>query len=140
MPQSILPPVAALMLITFLVWIIAVARRIGYLIANRIHPQRVATPEQVNSLLPEHINRASNNFKNLFELPVLFYVVCLALMAMGKVDAAIVALAWIFVALRALHSAIQCSVNIVRLRFAAYALSSLVLWVMVARFVIAALQ
>ena len=134
MQQSILQPVAALILLTMAVWIIMVVKRVGYLITNRIHPQRVATPEQVSSVLPEHINRPSNNFKNLLELPVLFYAVCLALLAMDTVDSTYLTLAWLFVALRAIHSAIQCSVNIVRLRFFAYGLSSLVLWIIVARF------
>lgn len=137
MQHSILQPVAALMLLTMLVWIAMVVKRVGYLMTNRIHPQRVATLEQVNALMPEPINRWSNNFKNLFELPVLFYAVCLVLLAMGKVDSGYLALAWSFVALRVAHTAIQCSVNIVRLRFAAYLLSSLALWVIVARFAIA---
>jgi hypothetical protein len=140
MQQAILQPVAALILLTMVVWITMVVRRVGYMIANRIHAQRVATLEQVNSILPEHINRPSNNFKNLFELPVLFYVICLALLATGKVDSVYLVLAWLFVALRAVHSAIQCSVNIVRLRFVAYALSSLVLWIFVLRFALAVLR
>lgn len=138
MQQSILQPAAALMLLTMLVWFVMVVKRVGYLITNRIHPQRVATLEQVNALLPEHINRPSDNFKNLLELPVLFYAICLALLALDKVDSTYLTLAWLFVALRTAHSAIQCSINIVRLRFVAYVLSSLVLWIMFARFVLAA--
>lgn len=134
MQETILQPVATLMLLTFLVWLLMLGRRLRYLAANRIHPQRVATLEQVNSLLPEPVNRPSNNLKNLFELPVLFYVACLALLALRQVDATYLALAWSFVALRAVHSAIQCSVNIVRLRFVAYLLSSMVLWLMIGRF------
>lgn len=134
MQETILQPVATLMLLTFLVWLLMLGRRLRYLAANRIHPQRVATLEQVNSLLPEPVNRPSNNLKNLFELPVLFYVACLALLALQQVDATYLALAWSFVALRAVHSAIQCSVNIVRLRFVAYLLSSMVLWLMIGRF------
>lgn len=134
MQQAILQPVAALMLLTFLVWLAMLTRRLRYLVANRIHPQRVATLEQVNSLLPEAVNRPSNNLKNLFELPVLFYFACLALLALQQVDMTTLVLAWSFVALRAVHSAIQCSVNIVRLRFTAYVLSSAVLWMMIARF------
>lgn len=134
MQQAILQPVAALMLLTFLVWLAMLTRRLRYLVANRIHPQRVATLEQVNSLLPEAVNRPSNNLKNLFELPVLFYFACLALLALQQVDMTYLVLAWSFVALRAVHSAIQCSVNIVRLRFTAYVLSSAVLWMMLVRF------
>lgn len=134
MSTSILQPVAALMLLTFVVWLLMLTRRLHYLVANRIHPQRVASLEQVNALLPENVNRPSNNLKNLFELPVLFYVACLALLALQRVDATYLVLAWSFVALRVVHSAIQCSVNIVRLRFVAYLLSSAVLWLMIARF------
>lgn len=134
MQQSILQPVAALMLLTLVVWITMAGRRVGYMKANRIHPQRTATPEQLNALLPEPINRASNNFKNLSELPVLFYAVSLALLATGTVDTGYLVLAWLFVALRAVHSAIQCSRNIVWHRFIAYASSSLVLWIFVLRF------
>ena len=140
MSPSILQPVAALMLLTFLVWLSMLTRRLRYLVANRIHPQRVATLEQLNALLPEQVNRPSNNLKNLFELPVLFYAACLALFALRQVDTSYLVLAWSFVALRAAHSAIQCSVNIVRLRFAAYLLSSAVLWIMLARFALQVFQ
>ena len=134
MSSSILQPVAAMVMLTMIVWVVMVVRRVGYMMANRIDPQRVSTLELVNSILPEHVNRPSNNFKNLFELPVLFYAVCLALLASNNVDASFTALAWAFVALRAVHSAIQCTVNIVRLRFAAYLLSSLALIAIVIRF------
>lgn len=134
MSPSILQPVAALMLLTFLVWLAMLTRRLRYLVAKRIHPQRVATLEQLNALLPERVNRPSNNLKNLFELPVLFYVACVALFALRQVDTADLILAWSFVALRAIHSAIQCSLNIVHLRFVAYVLSSTVLWLMIGRF------
>ena len=40
------------------------------------------------------------------------------------------------IALRVAHSLIHCTVNIVTLRFAAFALSSIVLWVMLARLVL----
>jgi len=121
------------MLLTLLVWVYMYVLRLRYLLVKRIPSQRIATPELISSLLPEYINRPSNNLKNLFELPVIFYAVCGLLLALHQADAVFVKLAWAYVALRTLHSAIHCTINHVPLRFAAYLSSSVVLWVMVIR-------
>lgn len=134
--MPILQPVAALMLLTLVVWVVMYWRRLRFVFVSRIPVQDLASPEAINVSLPESVNRPSNNLKNLFELPVLFYAVCIALQALQQADAGAVALAWTYVGLRAIHSAIHCTVNIVALRFAAYVVSSIVLWVMVARFVV----
>jgi hypothetical protein len=129
----IIGPIVALMALTFIVWAFMYFQRLRFLAANHIAPKRVATPELMSSVLPEHINRPSNNLKNLFELPVIFYVVCTASLALSKDDVLLTGLAWAYVLLRAAHSAIHCSTNIVQYRFAAYFVSSLVLWAMVVR-------
>lgn len=74
-----------------------------------------------------------NNFKNLFELPVLFYGLCLYLFVTQSATSADVYAAWLFFGFRVLHSAIHCTVNIVIARFAAYFGAALVLWFMLAR-------
>ena len=51
--------------------------RIGQMKRERIHPQSVATSAQAAARLTD--SRAADNFRNLFELPVLFYVVALLL-------------------------------------------------------------
>ncbi len=134
---AILKPLLAMMLLTALVWLYMLARRVGWMLGHGIAPQRVATPEARVALLPEAVERPSNNLKNLFELPVLFYALCIVLLVQERVDLDYVELAWAFVALRTLHSLVHCTVNIVKLRFAFYLLSSLVLWAMLARFVLA---
>lgn len=73
---------------------------------------------------------AADNFRNLFEMPVLFYAVCLALAAMDFVTPPQIALAWLFVALRAAHSLIHITYNRVMHRFAAYVASSAVVFLM----------
>ncbi len=134
MSHAILQPVAALMLLTLVVWVVMYARRFAYIISNKIEAQSVASPELLNAVLPEAVNRPSNNLKNLFELPLIFYAVCISLLVLQEADAWFVNMAWAYVALRAAHSAVHCSLNIVLVRFAAYALSSVVLWMMVIRF------
>ena len=129
----ILQPVVALFLLTAAVWVFMYARRLSFILANSIDPQSIATPEQLNARLPASVNHASNNLKNLFELPVVFYALCAFLLVSQNVDEVFLYSAWAFWALRVLHSLIHCTVNIVNLRFTAYILSSLVLWFMAVR-------
>jgi hypothetical protein len=75
----------------------------------------------------------SDNLRNLFELPVLFYALTLYLFVTGQADAGYVYAGWIFAAFRALHSAVHCTINIVMLRFWLYAISSAALWFMLIR-------
>lgn len=131
--QAILAPFLAMMLLTALVWVYMYSRRLGYIKANRIQPQDLATPEMAAKLLPEAVTLPANNVRNLLELPVVFYALCLYLYVTGSVDGVHVVSAWMFVALRAAHSAVHCTVNIVVLRFASYFAAALVLWIMLAR-------
>lgn len=78
---------------------------------------------------------ASRNFVNLFEMPVLFYVVCILFYVTSRFDNTDVApnfvyLAWTYVGLRAIHSAVHTTINDVNIRFGLYALSQVVLLVM----------
>ena len=79
------------------------------------------------------MSNPSDNLKNLFELPVLFYALALYLFATAQVDAVYVFAGWMFVGFRTLHSAIHCTFNIVMLRFWLYVISSAALWFMVIR-------
>lgn len=137
MSLALVQPVVALMTLTLVVWLYMYVRRLAYVFANAIDAQELATPEQRDRVLPEAVNRPSNNLSNLFELPVVFYAICLLLLALGESDPLYVNLAWAYVALRAAHSAIHCTINIVTLRFTAYLLSSIVLWIMLGRLALA---
>ena len=132
-PSGLETPFVGMMLLTLLVWIYMYVRRLSWAAANPAQAQLITTPEKLAELVPEPINWASNNLKNLFELPVLFYAVCLYLMAANATDPIHVWCAWGFFVLRAAHSAVQCTVNILLLRFAIYFFASLCLWVMVVR-------
>lgn len=135
----ILQPLIALLMLTGAVWMFMYVRRLAFIVNNQIDPQSIATPEQLNAVLPTEINNSSNNLKNLFELPVIFYILCLILLAMQHVDLTFLYSAWAYVVLRVIHSLIHCTVNVVNLRFAAYFLSSLTLWFMALRLAISVL-
>src|SRR5262249_61595942 len=70
---------------------------------------------------------AADNFRNLFEVPVLFYVLCLALYMTHRQSPAVLALCWVYVVLRALHSVIHCTYNNVMHRFLVYITSTVLL-------------
>lgn len=69
----------------------------------------------------------SRNFINLFELPVLFYVVTVLIYVTGTVEFAFVLLAWLYVILRSVHSYLHVTSNYVPRRFNIYMMSALIL-------------
>lgn len=72
-----------------------------------------------------------NALENQFELPVLFYAVCLALQASGAVDALTLSLAWLFAVSRYVHSFIHVTSNRIRHRQPAFVvgfLTVIALW------------
>ncbi len=122
-----------MMVLTFIVWIVMYQRRIRYVVTNRVDPESLSSPESAAAILPEAVLAPANNLRNLFELPVLFYALCLYLYLSSSVDAGHVIAAWLFVALRILHSYVHCTSNRVMLRFQLYVAGSLALWFMLAR-------
>ena len=120
--HQILGPVLAMMLLTLVVWIYMYARRIPFIRSLDMAPQQL-TPAELARRSPPAVSNPSDNLKNLFEVPVLFYVLALYLFVTDQVDAAFVVAAWLFVLFRVLHSAVHCTINIVMLRFALYAAS-----------------
>ncbi len=69
----------------------------------------------------------ADNYNHLLEQPVLFYAVALVLALIGAGDGVTLAFAWGYVGLRIVHSLAQVLVNRVIVRFAAFALASLLL-------------
>ncbi|HVI26678.1 MAG TPA: MAPEG family protein [Xanthomonadaceae bacterium] len=124
--SAIFLPALAMAALTFVVWWRMYFMRIGQMKRERIHPQAVATSAQAAARLTD--SRAADNFRNLFELPVLFYLALVVAALTAQVDALTLGLAWAFVALRVVHSAIHCSYNKVMHRFLAYLAGGLVLW------------
>lgn len=129
--SDILLPFFGVLSLTLAVWICMYVRRISYLRREGIDLRSVDTPEKAAVVVPEKIHLASHNLRNLLELPVLFYVVCLYLFVSDSVDTVYLLAAWWFFAFRVMHSLIHCSYNKVEHRFAAYMLSAIALWVMV---------
>lgn len=130
MPHPLIPPMAAhVALAAFLYVLLTVARAptiwgIGRR-ADGSNPWARVEP------------RISANLSNQFEWPLLFYVACVLLMMLGQGDApAAIALAWLFIAGRLLHSGVQILTTNVRLRGLVFMLNFVAvlgLWVLVLR-------
>ena len=136
--KPILLPLLAQVALTFAVWVYLYSRRLPEISRKRIDPQELRDRAKAHGLLPDSA-AASNNLKNLFELPVLFYVAVLLSLVLMIQDPLLVILAWGFVGMRIVHSLVHCSYNNVAHRFAAYALSCLFLlflWVRLAAFIL----
>lgn len=134
--ELILQPMLGVMLLTAVVWFVMYAKRIPAMKKARVPVQTYTTPEKAQELLPESVNYSAYNLKNLFELPVLFYGLCLYLYVTDSVDTAYIIAAWVFLVFRVLHSIVHCTSNIVMLRFYLYSAGALALWFMLGRAVV----
>jgi hypothetical protein len=130
---DIFQPFFAMMLLTLVVWIHMYVIRTRFLVANRVDLRKVNTPEKAAQVIPEAVALPAHNLKNLFELPIVFYAVCLFLFVTDSVDRLHLIAAWWFVAFRVLHSVIHCTKNVVIWRFASYVVSAAGVWLMVIR-------
>ena len=121
-------PALAMVALTIIVWVRMYRSRIAQMKRERIHPQAVATSAQVAAKLTD--SKAADNFRNLFELPVLFYFALVVAAQTAQVNVATIGLAWLFVLLRIAHSAIHCTYNKVLHRFYVYFLAGMALWLL----------
>jgi len=124
----ILLPCIAMVALTAVVWMRLYVERIGEMQARRIPAQALSTSQAAREKLQR--TNAADNFRNLFEMPVLFYALCICLAMMGLAGPWFLAGAWGYVALRALHSFIHTTYNRVMHRFTAYVLSSVLLFLL----------
>ena len=131
-PEAIFWPVGALAMLTFVVLLQIPLRRFRAGFAKRVGYGDFRYGESAN--VPGDVSLPNRNYMNLLELPVLFYVLCLALYATGRVTATMVALAWAYVCLRVAHSIVHLTYNDVRHRGLAFAASNIVLVAMWAMF------
>lgn len=83
-----------------------------------------------SSRVPDSVRLPNRNFMNLLEVPVLFYVTGFMAFLTGQVDELVMGLAWTYVALRLGHSVVHLSYNNVLHRLVLFAVSNVVVSVM----------
>lgn len=136
MTDPIFAPFFAMILLTMIVWVYMYARRIPFIRRSGMRDDQL-TPLELARVSPPAVSNPSDNLKNLFETPTIFYTLVLYLHVTQSVDTVYLAAAWVFVGFRALHSAVHCTFNLILLRFTLYAISTIALWFIAIR---AALQ
>jgi hypothetical protein len=127
--MTILQPLVALAAWTMVMWLWMYATRIPAMIAAKVDPDSLAQDptQKLDQLLPPQVSWKAQNYNHLHEAPTVFYAVSLALALLGAGTGTALVLAWIYVALRVVHSLVQVTINKVTLRFAIFVVSSLVL-------------
>ena len=133
MNQTIIfQPFIATMILTLAVWVYMYARRLPFIFSSGLDPKQM-TPLELARLSPPQVSNPSDNLKNLFELPTVFYAIVLYLFVTNQVDAVFVSAAWGFFLFRVLHTVVHCTFNLIPVRFALYVISAGALWFMVIR-------
>ena len=126
--DAILLPMCVLAIWTILVLGLVPIRRVAASRAGRTHVKDYRYGESAN--VPGDVSLPNRNYMNLLELPVLFYAVCLALVATKRVDQLYLWLAWAFVAARLVHSLVHIGYNNVLHRLVAFGLGVMIVQAM----------
>jgi hypothetical protein len=105
-------PVLAQVLLIYIVYAVLGRRRYGAIRSGeaKVGQYKVRSTEPASSVT------VAANLSNQFELPVLFYVLCLTLHVTNGVNYLTLALMWIFVASRCFHAWVHLTSNNLLLR------------------------
>jgi hypothetical protein len=113
--ERLISPMFALVALTALVWLGVVLVRNTTVLLGITSPAYYA--DYATAHPPDWVERPARTFNNLMQVPVLYYVVSLLMLVTGRFDTTQIALAWIFVATRALHAVVYIGWNYLPLRF-----------------------
>lgn len=130
---AILEPVVVLLLLNCIVLLWMFCTRIPAIIKMGLTLDPNAPRGSQMQQLPPKVRWKSDNYSHLLEQPVLFYAVAFTLALLGQGDGVNLTLAWCYVILRAAHTLVQTTWNKVEVRFALFAVSSLVLIALIIR-------
>lgn len=125
-----LGPVVALVLWSFVMWAWMYATRIPAILRSKMQMNPQAPRGEQMATLPARVRWKADNYNHLMEQPTLFYATALTLAMLGQGAGLALTLAWTYVGLRVAHSLLQALINKIEVRFALFAISSLVLLAM----------
>src|SRR5690349_5120301 len=116
-------PVIAQVLLVFIVYGLLSLRRTAAIKAGNVK----LSDFRANRHEPRESIFIHNNLLNQFQLPVLFYIVCLCLYVTEGNSTVTIVLAWIFVAARYIHATVHMTTNRMPYRQSAFAVGYVVL-------------
>jgi hypothetical protein len=128
-----LKPVLALVLWTCVMWIWMYALRLPAFSKAGINPDDARHPGTYGDKLPAHVRSAADNYNHLHEQPTIFYALMFFMALTGGADSTATLVAWIYVALRVVHSFVQIVIGKVLLRFLVFAAGTFCLFFLAGR-------
>lgn len=142
MQAQMLAPAAVLVLWSLIILLWIIPARFGAVAKMADKSALPAKPgmrgNDLEGVIPDKANWPAHNYTHLHEQPTVFYAAALILAIMGP-TALDVTSAWVYVALRIVHSLWQNLVNTVPVRFALFLASTAALVVLAVRAVMATL-
>lgn len=133
MGKSLYYPILLQGALTFSVLALFVRRRFKAAYAGKTDPKYFKLYQGEGE--PPEVRVVDRSFTSQFEIPILFYVVCLAAMVLDRADTVIVAAAWAYASLRIIHAYIHIYLRKIMIRFYAFMASNAALifmWVWLA--------
>jgi hypothetical protein len=137
--SSLLTPMLALICWSLVMLVWTYATRIPAIQKAGINPATAQEPTALDAL-PIGVRQVGYNYNHLMEQPTIFYALVVYSYLAGQQNGPNLTLAWAYVGLRVVHSLVQATVNVVMLRFAIFAVSSIVLAILAGRDVWALFQ
>ena len=125
---QIVYPMLAMLALTCVVMVAMLRERTAEVKERGLAMRDIPSGSQMSAVLQN--TRAADHYKNLFEMPVFFHALCLALLATEMVGVGMVVAAWAYVALRVAHAAIHLTYNRIKHRMRVFAASTTLLMVM----------
>lgn len=133
MQSALFGPVIGLVLWSFVMGFWLYFTRINAVVKYKVVYDPHRPNADFHNQLPAPVRWKADNYNNLMEQPTLFYAVAITLALLGEDNALNLALAWIYVGLRVVHSLVQAIINVVLLRLAVFLAASIVLLVLSVR-------
>lgn len=83
--DAIFSPFFAMAFLTLLVWVYMYIRHISFITSRKLN-QKDLVPSTFAKISPATVSNPSDNFKHLFEIPIIFYVLILYLFITKQVN------------------------------------------------------
>lgn len=124
--SNILYPVIGMVFLTLFVGVRLLFLRIKAVYQDGLNPAYFLLNK--GGKLPDYLVKTTQHYDNLFELPVLFYVVSILILQMGIVDLFLLGLAWSYFIVRIIHAYIHITYNNLSHRRNIFLISTIILY------------
>ncbi|MCK5917116.1 MAG: MAPEG family protein [Cocleimonas sp.] len=125
-------PIIGMVFLTFVIGIKMLASRIKAVKEDRMNPAFFLLNRGAKQ--PEYLIKVSQHYENLFELPVLFYIVIILIYITNNADYLYLSLAIVFVFIRYVHAFIHITYNNLTHRRNAFLIGTVLLFILWLRF------